>query len=332
MQNRNPRRLNGQAALRKLLMPVHLLCLLILQFSAQSAVAEELKFAWPVPSRVTVTESTLKKGKTAKMRYDIVLSKQSAGDNYEVNFDKFEFLELDGIDLTVPENREQAAPVLKQATALGSMLPALVISPKGNVLDVIGMEKCIESASALLAAADPKVVELLKSPEMVEQMKQKSVDFWRVWVETWLTAPESGKVNAYEMEVPLMGVKLQAPLTVRNEGSSKETGSDVKLIAETILEGEKARQALATMMQNMIAKIPPKEGVKPFSPDMIKSLKRITRLTAVTNPKTLQPSSASSDSLIELAIEDKQRSEIEKHAYSFDWKQAAGGSGSRKPE
>ncbi|MBX3073222.1 hypothetical protein KF707_18440 [Candidatus Obscuribacterales bacterium] len=320
MQNRNTHFLTVQPGRQTLLLPILLLMLFVSQLSIQTASAEELKFAWPVPSRVTVTEETLKKGKTAKMRYDIVLNKQSSGDNYELNFDKFEFLAIEGTDLSIPENREQAGAVLKQATALGSMLPTLVITPKGNVVDVIGMEKCIDAATALLSSADPKVIELIKSPEMVEQMKQKSVDFWRVWVETWLTAPESGKVNAYEMEVPIMGVKLQAPLTVRNEGSSKETGSDVKLIAETVLEGEKARQALATMMQNMVAKIPQKEGVKPFSPDMIKSMKRVTRFTVVTNPKTLQPRSASSDSLIDLAIEDKQRSEIEKHDYSFDWK------------
>lgn len=322
MKNRNPRPLAG--LLRQILLPSLLFVSAILcaSFFCSPVSAEELKFAWPVPSRVTVTEDTLKKGKTAKMRYDIVLSKQATGDNYELKFDKFEFLEIEGTDLSVPENREQVGAVLKQATALGSMLPTLVISPKGTVADVIGMEKCIDTATALLTPADPKVIEVMKSPEMVEQMKQKSVDFWRVWVETWLTAPESGKVNAYEMEVPMMGMKLQAPLTVRNEGSSKETGSDVKLIAETVLEGEKARQALATMMQNMVAKIPVKEGVKPFSPDMIKSMKRVTRFTAVTNPKTLQPRSASSDSLIELAIEDKERSEVEKHDYTFDWKQS----------
>lgn len=323
MQNRMPRpfaSIVGPLLLATVLLVSPILTDVLLCSPASAA---ELKFAWPVPSRVTVTENTLKKGKTAKMRYDILLSKQASGDNYELKFDKFEFLEIEGTDLSIPENREQAGAVLKQATALGSMLPTLVITPKGTVADVVGMEKCIDTATALLTSADPKVIEVMKSPEMIEQMKQKSVDFWRVWVETWLTAPDTGKVTAYEMEVPMMGMKLQAPLTVRNEGPSPETGSDVKLIAETILEGEKARQALATMMENMVAKIPQKEGVKPFSPDMIKSMKRVTRFTAVTNPKTLQPRSASSDSLIELAIEDKQRSEIEKHDYTFDWKSSA---------
>lgn len=286
----------------------------------QAALAEEIKFAWPVPSTVTVTEETLKKGQTGKMRYDIVMSKEKGGNNYELNFKNFEFLELQGLDLSDPENREKAGPGLKHATALGGMLPTLIIAPEGTVEDVVGMEKCVDSAVSILTSADPKLIEVLKSPEMIAQMKQKSVDFWRVWVETWLVAPEDGKEKSIEMEVPMFGeMKVKAPLVVRNEGRAGESGGNVRLTAETVLAGEEARKALATMMQNMVAKLPVKEGVKPFSPDMVKSVKRVTTFTVVTNPKTLQPTKASSISNVEINIDDKSKSEIESHKYEFNW-------------
>lgn len=290
----------------------------------QAALADEIKFAWPVPSTVTVTEETLKKGQTAKMRYDIVMTKPKNGKDYELNFKNFEILELQGLDLSLPVNREKAGPGLQLDTALGGMLPTLIIAPEGTVEDVVGMEKCIDSAASVLTSADPKLIEFLKSPEMIAQMKQKSVDFWRVWVETWLIAPDEGKEKSIEMEVPMFGdLKVKAPLVVRNEGGAGESGGNIRLTAETVLEGEEARKALATMMQSMVAKIPVKEGVKPFSPDMVKSVKRATTFTVVTNPKTLQPTKASSVSNVEVNIDDKSKSEIESHKYEFNWPKSA---------
>jgi hypothetical protein len=297
-------------------------CLVSLSLFVRPALAkDELNFAWPVPSRVTVTETVLKKGQTAKMRYDMVLTAQSKGENRELKFDKFKFIELDGTDLSVPENQEKLAPVLKHLTAMGSMLPTLVITPDGDVDDVVGMDECAENALKLLPSPDPKIAAMLRSPEMIAQMKAKSQDFWRVWVQTWLMSqPTVGKDKTLEIEIPLLGgLKMNAPLTVRNEGPVRENASEVKLTAQTVLEGEPARKALQDMMMTLVAKVPPKEGVKPFSPDMIKSLKRSTKFVVVTNPQTMQPQSAESESIIDLAIEDQQKTETEKHEYVFDW-------------
>ncbi|MDZ4836499.1 MAG: hypothetical protein SGJ27_22210 [Candidatus Melainabacteria bacterium] len=287
---------------------------------------DELKFAWPVPSRVTVLETVLKKGKTAKMQYDIVLTAQTTGKNREVCFDKFQFLEIDGTDLSVPENREKLGPVLSQVTALGSIIPTLVINPEGKVEDIIGVEDCVEYALKLLPSADPNLSAMLRSPAMIVQMKQKSVDFWRVWVEMWLMCQAApGKNATIEIEIPIIGGQtITAPLTVRNEGPSGDTGGDIRLSAETVLQGEPAKKAMQHMMQALVSKIPVKEGVKPFSPDMIKSMKRSSKFLVITNPKTLQPRRAESESIIELTIEEQSKTETEKHEYVFDWMAKAG--------
>ena len=290
-----------------------------------SMAEDELKFAWPLPSRVTVTENVLKKGKTAKTRYDIVMKAQDKGNNRELHFENYQFIEIEGLDLTVPENREKLGPVLNQLTAMGGILPTLVINPDGKVEDVVGIEKCVDAALALIPGADPKMEEMMRSPEMIAQMKQKSVDFWRVWVETWLACKSSaGSETSIETEIPILGgEKMSAPLKVRNEGPDGGTGGDIRLTASTVMDGEPAKKAMQQMMMAMVAKIPVKEGVKPFSPDMVKSVKRTTNFLVITNPKTLQPRRAESEALVELAIEDQQKSEIEKHEYLFDWATSA---------
>lgn len=293
--------------------------------SQPSLAEDKLKFAWPVPSRVTVTETILKKGKTAKTRYDMVLRAQDAGNNRELHFENYQFIELEGIDLTVTENREKLGPVLNQLTAVGSMLPTLVINPDGNVEDVVGLDKCVDGALKLIPGADPKMEEMLRSPEMMAQMKQKSVDFWRVWVETWLVCKSaSGSETSIKMDVPILGGEtISAPLVVRNEGPVSGANGDIRLTASAIIDGEPAKKAMQQMMMAMVEKIPVKEGVKPFSPDMVKSLRRTTNFLVITNPKTLQPSRAESEAVVELTIEDQQKSQVEKHEYVFNWTTSA---------
>ncbi len=282
--------------------------------------AEELKFAWPVPSQVTVTENTLKKGKTAKTRYDIVLSKQAKGNNYEVRFEHFQFLDINGMDLSVPENKKQLGPMLAQMNAMGSMIPTLVVNPQGQVEDVIGMEEAVTNALKVMPAADPQMIAALKSPAMIAQMKEKSVDFWRVWVETWvLSQPAPGKPVVVEMEIPVVGGAVKSEMTVKNEGAAPGSAGDVQLSAQAVLQGEAAKKALGALMQSLIAQVPAKPGTKPFSPAMIKDMKRTTRFSVVTNPKTLQPVRAHSETLIDLAIGDERKSQLEKHEYSFAW-------------
>lgn len=287
--------------------------------------AQELKFNWPVPARVTVTETALKKGQTAKLRYDIVLDKQKTGDDLELKFDNFQFLELNGMDLSAPETQALLGPTVAKLTALQGALPGLQIDKEGTAVDVIGIEGLTEKALSLLPNADPKMREsveaLMKSPEGIAQIKQKTKDFWRIWVETWVgcsLAP--GQEKTFDTEVPFMnGKPVKVPLVIRNEGKVTDSPGNIQLTGLTTLQGEEATKAFAEMMQKMVAQIPLKEGVKPFSPDMVQELKRTTKFTVVTNPDTLQPKSARSEIVTDLTVEDKHKTDTEKHDYTFDW-------------
>lgn len=292
------------------------------------AFASEMKFAWPVPSRVTVDEGVVKKGKTAKIRYDMVLSKQKEGENLELHFENFKFLELDGQDVSTPEARAALGPVLGpafgQVAALQGAMPSLLLTPEGKVVDVVGLDELIDRMLGIVGKEDPKMREALgsvmHSPMMLNQIKQKSKDFWRVWVETWIGAPTAaGKEEVRETDVPFMDNGLQVALTIRNEGAAVGEKGNIQLSAQSVMEGEAATKALAGMMQQIASQVPVKEGVKPFSPDMIKNVKRTMSINVMTNPKTLQPQRARYEVVTELAIGEEKRGQTEKHDYVFDW-------------
>ncbi len=108
-------------------------------------------------------------------------------------------------------------------------------------------------------------------------------------------------------------------MKLHHEGLSAEGANCVKLSARSVLEGEDAKKALGDLMQALVAQVPTKPGAKPFSPSMIKNVKRTTEYVVVTNPQTLQPKSAKWDTVTSLTIDDKSATQIEKHDYAFDW-------------
>lgn len=289
-----------------------------------AAYAEFPTFAWPVPSRVTVTETTLKKGKTAKTRYDIVLRNQKSGGDLELKFENFHFLELNGIDLTSAEAKKNMGPTLVKINAAGSMIPTLVITPQGTVKDVTGIDEMIEGYLKIAPGpSDPKQLEQMKasmhSPAMIETMKAKSTEFWKVWVETWLAADAApGGTQTLDREIPIAGGEIVKTL-IKLSSESAPTGAtgSVKLSAQAILQGDAAKSAMKELMIIMNSAVP--AGVKPLTPESVKDLKRVEKFSVVTNPKTLQPTQASWETTTDLTIDTKQITQIEKHDYSFKW-------------
>ncbi|MFN8655176.1 MAG: hypothetical protein U0105_02455 [Candidatus Obscuribacterales bacterium] len=301
-----------------------LACALRISCGAVSA-APELKFKWPVPSRVTVTETALKKGQTVKLRYDIVLEKQKDGDDMELKFDKFEFLELNGLDMTAPEAKALMGPTISQLTAIQSALPGLIINSQGRAIDVTGVEQLSDKALNMLPSADEKmrasIEAVLKSPEGIAQIKQKTKDFWRVWVQSWIgVALAPGKEKTVDTLVPFMnGNVLTVPMVIRNDGKVADAPGNIQLTGVTTLQGPEATKALGEMLLKLRSHMPVNPEVKPFTPDMVQELKRTTTFSVVTNPETLQPKTAQSEIVTDVTISDAHKSDTEKHQYAFDW-------------
>lgn len=289
----------------------------------QAASAAEAKFAWPVPSRATVTETLLKKGKAGKMRYNIVLTRQKAGKNLELRFENCQLIEMNGIDLTTEENRQKVGPRLDKLSALASVMPTLIISPDGSLVDVTGMEESIENALTVLNIQDPErraeLNKIMKSPEVVAQSKEKAAEFWKIWVDTWIGCnPAPGQTAAFEIEIPLEnGGAVRTPLIVRSDAGGAP--GQVRFSAQTTLAGQPALKAMGATVKRLMEMSPPAKGEKPFSMSMIKSLKRTIKYSVVTNPKTLQPLKSDWETDIDMTINNEKTSSVEKHSYIFSW-------------
>ncbi len=307
----------------KYLRTVALSALLVLCPLASSA-STFVKFKWPTPGTVSVSETVLKKGKTAKIHYDIAWQKGEKEDQINLKYHNFKILELDGMDLSKEENQKTNQKVIDMMTAVESSMPTLVIGADGEAKDVVGLDETIDRALELMPSKSPEdlklLKEFLKSPQMENQIKQKSLEVWRLWVETWLEcAPAEGKEGLLDVEIPVGAATFISKVKVKNLGESKEYPGCFKFVADGSFEGEEARKQFAEMMVQLVSRIPQKEGVKPFSKDMVQEVSRSTHLEVVINPKTAQPQTASAHSDIHLKIDDKNKDSVEHHDYVFEW-------------
>jgi hypothetical protein len=285
--------------------------------AAAPAGAPALRFAWPTPSRVTVTERILKKGKRSVVRYDATLSARQGG-GYELKLDKFQFLEMEGRDVT----KGPLPPELKVAMAVAGAIPTLVISSEGQVVDVVGMEEAMERTLALIPdekGMRDQVRTMLSQPSMVQMMKQSAGDFWRAWVEAWVgTDLVAGEERSGTVPMELPSGPVDSQVTMRHRGPDAAHQGSVRLEMETVLEGEPFRKAMVGLMSQMVQAAAPDKA--PDFETLLKSARRVSTVEVVTDPATLRPYSARMAQVSKLQIAGQEREEREEREYSFAWR------------
>jgi hypothetical protein len=284
--------------------------------AAAPASAPALRFAWPVPSRVTVTERLLKKGNRSVMRYDAVLSARKGG-GYELKIDNYQLLEMDGRDLT----KGPPPPGLKEATALAGAIPTLVLSAEGEMVDMVGMEEVLERLYKMMPEEQREQTRaMFERPGMKEMLKQSGGEFWTVWVGAWvglkLAAGEEGLVPG---QVQLPSGPMESVVTVRHRGPDAEHKGAVRLELESVLEGEPFRKAMVATMAQMLQSSAPQGKEPPDVDAMVKSARRVSSAEVVMDAATMRPYSARRYEVSKVVVEDKESERIEEHEYSFAW-------------
>jgi len=286
--------------------------------AAAPAAVPTLRFAWPTPSRVTVTERVVKKGKSAVMRYEAALSARQGG-GYELKIDKFQFLELEGQE--VPKG--ELPPQLKAATALASAIPVLLISKEGEVQDVVGFEQATERALALVPEEQgmrEQLRKVLSQPAMAQAMKQKTSEFWNAWVGAWTgLAMAPGYESTGPVPVQLPAGPVDSLVTIRHRGPDAAHKGAVRLELETVLEGEPFRKAMVGFVAQMLQAGGAQGKAPPDFNAMLKSARRVSKVEAVTDAATLRPYSVRMHQVTKLQVENQEREQREEHEYSFDW-------------
>lgn len=268
-----------------------------------------MRFAWPVPGLVLVSEKVRKSDVDAELRYELHICKTAAGAT--VRHRDLEFTSLGG----VPADDPRVAAAVQQASALTSAFPDLVIAGDGSFVGIEGWERVKKASIALLAdASRPEIEAMLNDPLIDAMMQAKAGERWSAWVTTWM---------AYEPRGP-----REQPFVYEDETGG---GEDVEFLVDRVaVEGDKLRLRTSSTQNReqlgsgvdaifgAIAKQVPGEDLERVFDQM--QMTRTVTWEVLTDPRTLMPSEARTEMLLAAEIPGKlKRSKEEHHHYTFDW-------------
>src|SRR5687767_506200 len=145
--------------------------LVLLAILPASAGAEPLRFLWPVPGKVKVTERAIKQGNEVVMSYQVSLAPAAGGKRVGVRLTGFEFLEVNGRDARTPAIRKQLAEALRMVSAI----PTLVVNRDGIFHEITGMDELIGKLTASLPAGEKAAVrKAMSSPQFAGMLQEAS--------------------------------------------------------------------------------------------------------------------------------------------------------------
>jgi hypothetical protein len=278
------------------------------------------RFAWPVPGRVAVAHRGTKDGQTLTMRYDLTTRRAAEGGPVEVRFERFEFIDLDGVDLRAAEHR----PVVAQLQVAVAAIPVLLVSPEGEFVGVTAMDQMIDAVLKLTDdGKDPKkraaVSRTMHSPEVKALLEEKTGDYWAVWVGLWKDlrlVPGQRWETMFESKAA-GGAVVRTPTLFEHHGATPGAPGLVRLSMESVTEGEQARAAAA----GLLAEIASQMGQSTM-PRVLR-VRRELHASVDTDPDTLRPKRARLETLLEMHLDGHppaRRRQIDE--YELDWPSA----------
>ncbi len=282
-----------------------------------------LKFAWPVPSKATVTEKIWKGVRTATTRYIVTVERSGTGDDLRAHLSDFTFIDMDGKPPTDPA----VAPALAEAEALAKLTPDLLIAPDGTVKDVLGLDALIEAqivgleshATEEMKPHLPEIRAKMTSPAERERKKRISTNWWRTWVAEWvgLSLAEGKVVEGKRTVRDVDETERDAPAVFRLVPAPDDKGL-MQVAREAALDGDATKASL----EQWVATLARQTGKTP--PDGFFTGLRLTSRAAVTvDLATLRPRRALSEESCVVHRKGHEdlmlRGNLERHEYEFVW-------------
>jgi hypothetical protein len=280
--------------------------------------AAPLSFGWEIPSRGTVTQVTLKKGRELKSRYRIELGQAEDGELL-LSASAFELLEANGMDLTTPQYKDMAA---QQAVQLRTGYPELRLAASGELLRVEDWEahvdRCVEQIKSLSPGGEApglaNMRAMMLDPGVRPMLEAKAGEHWQVWVGAWLaTELAPGERLEGVTELPIGQELIEAKLTLEHQGETD--GGHIRLVMTTLIEGEEAKAAFRKVMLDLT-----RRGPNPLPEDFdLEAFSKEGLVTVTTDPRTLRPVAAMSQSKDRLVMGGEVREQVERRSYTFEW-------------
>jgi hypothetical protein len=281
-----------------------------------------MEFDWKIPCRVPVEQFSDKKGHKARLRYILTVKNGPEG-NLDLDMTDFEFLELDGMDLTSPRMQAELAPAL----AITSALPTMIISREGEYLGMRDLESMIERVIKFMKkkSTNPdeeiKVAAVLRSPMMKQTLETQLGEYWNGWVGLWnglAMAPLETRDGDDEIE---FGEEV-IPTRIHYENHGPVAGAPelVKVSFSSTISGNSASQGVLAFLRLM-----GREGGMPFPENIeIDHLAATTTFEAETDPRTLLPRHTKRVKKTEIVIKGERMKRLDVREETFDWAHAQG--------
>lgn len=278
-------------------------------------------FAWKMPCRVPVEQIETKKGHTVRLRY-MLSAKPGPEGNMDVDLGDFEFLEMDGQDLTTPKMQAELAPAL----ALTAAMPTMVVSPNGEYLRMRGLDALIDRVLGDMGKGKGKqreaqIAATMRSPKMMQMMQAKMGDYWNAWVGAWTgleLAPRESREGDDVMEIG--GVEIPMRLEYENHGPVKGTPGLYRLSLTSTMAGNSASTGVLALMRSMVQNA----GGELPADVKVDHLSIVNKLEVETEPGTLYPHRARREKTTELVMAGERKKRVEVREETFDWKHAEG--------
>ena len=281
--------------------------------------ADVFRFAWPVPVTAVVKAKMQKKGNESTATYAVRVMPGN-DDEMTLEFRDFQFLSINGKDVTDPKVAAQLGPV----ASLASSLPSMRLSGSGEYLGTSGLDTLMDRLMAAMPGeldgeARAGLINYYRSPKVQALMQQKSGEMWTVWVGAWNGLElDPGQSLKGTVPVQVMGREIQQQILIEHLGAAEGYPCCVRLRMTTVVDGPEVLQLVTGMLQDM-ATVMARAG-ETFDPTQFTSARATNVTEVITRPSSLMPRHASSKAevLIRLA-DDSSHTQTDRKWFWFEW-------------
>lgn len=291
---------------------------LLPEYCYEDIEGDTFKFGWPNSGKVSVIEHVTKGDKTAELSYDLLLkpAKKKPDVAFNIGYRKLKVNSVDGVD----SSNDKVAEAAQAIKVMSLMQPAMDIAPSGEFADIDISQRVVSRILSQIpreqmagAPSFEQMTEMLNSSKMHTIMRKNNQKMWDALVGSWIDFPNMpgerfecigsdkvyGSIVPFDIEVKQAAVKDMA-----------EYKGKVKLEFVMKAQTDTARHAIMKMFSDMPAETKP----------VLEIVEQHYIVTLITDPNTLKPVLATTESLSLLKFKGKQAArKYEKHRYQFTW-------------